>query len=151
MDLSEWSKKEGELWVKYNSVTSNDCIIPLQQWTRNCASDKHPLSLDNLVSVCARPLQLCPTLWSSVTIAYQAPLSIWFPRTRILEKSQARTLEWVAVLSSRGSSQPRDRTCVSLISPALAGRFFTTSTTWEAQIIWHIFANILVILIWLYH
>ena len=29
------------------------------------------------------------------------------------------------------SSQPRDRT-VSLMSPALAGRFFTTSTIWEA-------------------
>ena len=34
---------------------------------------------------------------------------------------QARTLEWVAMSSSRGSSQPR-----ILASPALAGRFFTT-------------------------
>ena len=33
--------------------------------------------------------------------------------------------------SSRGSSQPRDQT-PSLMSPALAGRVFTTSTTWEA-------------------
>ena len=39
------------------------------------------------------------TLW---TVAHQAPLS-----TGIL---QARILEWVAMLSSRGSSQPRDRT-----------------------------------------
>ena len=30
--------------------------------------------------------------------------------------SQARALEWVAVPFSRGSSQPRDRTCVSYIS-----------------------------------
>ena len=36
--------------------------------------------------------------------------------------SQARILEWVAISSSRGSSQPRDRTHVSCI----AGRFFTT-------------------------
>ena len=28
---------------------------------------------------------------------------------------QARILEWVAIFSSRGSSQPRDRTCVSYI------------------------------------
>ena len=35
---------------------------------------------------------------------------------------QARTLEWVAVPFSRGSSQPRDRTRVSHI----AGGFFTT-------------------------
>ena len=34
---------------------------------------------------------------------------------------QARTLEWVATPFSRGSSQPRDQTQVSLI----AGGFFT--------------------------
>ena len=43
---------------------------------------------------------------------------------------QARILEWVAIASSRGSSRPRDWTCVSY-GPALAGRFFTTSTTWQ--------------------
>ena len=37
--------------------------------------------------------------------------------------SQARTLEWVAISSSRGSSRTRDRTCVSPVSPALAGTF----------------------------
>ena len=47
------------------------------------------------------------------TVAHQAPLSM-----RIL---QARILEWVAMPSSRGSSQSRDGTQVSLI----AGRFFT--------------------------
>ena len=45
---------------------------------------------------------------------------------------QARILEWVAVPFSRGSSQPRDRTHVCLHFSALVGRFFTTSTTWEA-------------------
>ena len=38
---------------------------------------------------------------------------------------QARTLEWVAMSSSRGSSQPRDWTQVSHIT----GRFFTTWAT----------------------
>ena len=38
---------------------------------------------------------------------------------------QARTLEWVAFLFSRGSSQPRDRTQVSCI----AGGFFINCTT----------------------
>ena len=37
---------------------------------------------------------------------------------------QARTLDWIAIPSSRGSSQPRDQTHVSC-SPALAGGFFT--------------------------
>ena len=38
---------------------------------------------------------------------------------------QARILEWVAILSSRGSSQPRDRTW----GPHTAGRFFTIRAT----------------------
>ena len=41
-------------------------------------------------------------------------------------------LEWVAMPSSRGSSQPRDRTC--LTSPELAGEFFTTPASWKTQI-----------------
>ena len=45
---------------------------------------------------------------------------------------QARGLQWVAMTLSRGSSQPRGWTCVSL-SPILAGKFFTISTTWEAH------------------
>ena len=38
--------------------------------------------------------------------------------------SQARKLEWVAISSSRGSSQARDWTCISFV----AGGFFTTAT-----------------------
>ena len=45
---------------------------------------------------------------------------------------QARILEWVAVSSSRGSSQPRDRTQVSCIVDG----FFTSWTTREAQEYW---------------
>ena len=41
---------------------------------------------------------------------------------------QTRTLEWVAISSSRGSSRPRDQTQVSHI----AGRFFTIWATREA-------------------
>ena len=47
------------------------------------------------------------------TVGRQAPLSMEF--------LQARILEWVAMASSRGSSQPRDRIQVSRI----AGRLFT--------------------------
>ena len=44
---------------------------------------------------------------------------------------QASILEWVAMPSSRGFSPPRIKPS-SFTSPALAGRFFTISTTWEA-------------------
>ena len=45
---------------------------------------------------------------------------------------QVRILEWVAFPSPRGSSQPRDRTQVFRI----AGRFFTSWATREAQEYW---------------
>ena len=45
---------------------------------------------------------------------------------------QARTLEWVTIPFSRGSSQPRDWTQVSHI----AGGFFTSWATREAQEYW---------------
>ena len=42
---------------------------------------------------------------------------------------QARAPEWVAISYSKGSSQPRDRTSMSLASPALADGFFTNCAT----------------------
>jgi len=42
------------------------------------------------------------------TVAHRALLSMGFP--------QARILEWVAMPSSRGSSRPRDQTCISCVS-----------------------------------
>ena len=48
---------------------------------------------------------------------------------------QARTLEWVAIPFSRGSSWPRGRTCVTCI----AGRFFTIWATREALLCLYVF------------
>ena len=66
-------------------------------------------------SVCAVCLvaQSCLTLATPWTVAHQALLSMGV--------LQARILEWVAMPSSRGSSQPKDQTLVSCI----AGGFFT--------------------------
>ena len=44
------------------------------------------------------------------------------PASSVHGVSQGRILEWVAISSSRGSSQPRDRT----ESPALGDKVFTT-------------------------
>ena len=46
---------------------------------------------------------------------------------------QARILEWAAMPSSRGSAEP-GMEHRSLMSPALAGEFSTTSATWEAHV-----------------
>jgi len=54
------------------------------------------------------------------------------PDSSVHEILQARILEWVAMPSSRNLSDPRiNPTC--LMSPSLAGRFFTTTATWEAN------------------
>ena len=73
-------------------------------------------------------IQLSATPW---TVACQAPLSMGFPRQEHF--SQARTLEWVAISSSRDPPDPGIKP-TSLVSPELAGGFFITSITWE--IIW---------------
>ena len=82
--------------------------------------DKERQSL--LILTCMRVqllsrVQLFATLW---TVARQAPLSMGL--------LQARVLEWVAMPSSRGSSQPRDRTCVS----CMGRRILYHCATWEA-------------------
>ena len=43
---------------------------------------------------------------------------------------QVRILEWIAMPSSRGSSQPKYWICISYVS-CIGSRFFTTHTTWE--------------------
>ena len=66
--------------------------------------------------VCARVhavSQSCPTLCD--------PMDCSLPGSCIHGMLQARILEWVTISYSRGSSPPRDRTCV----PYIAGVFFT--------------------------
>ena len=65
---------------------------------------QHVYLKNNIMCVLSH-VWLFATLW---TIAHQASL--------IHGISQSRILEWVAISYSRGSSQPRDQTCVSCIS-----------------------------------
>ena len=71
------------------------------------------------VKVKVKVAQLCPTLCNPMDYAVHGIF-------------QARILEWVAFPFSRESSQPRDWTQVSHI----AGRFFTSWSTREAQKYW---------------
>ena len=65
----------------------------------------------------AKSSQLCSALCD--------PIDCSLPGSSVHGILQARTLEWVAISSSRGSSQPRDQWA----SLALAGVFFTSSAT----------------------
>ena len=69
----------------------------------------------------AKSLQMCLTLCDLVDCSPQGSSVHGIP--------QARILDWVAVPFSRGSSWPKGWTL-----PAFAGRFFTTSATWEVLI-----------------
>ena len=72
------------------------------------------LSSNSLVSslmimyVCAKLLQTCLTLCD--------PMNCSLPGSSVCGISQARILEWVAISSCKGSSRPRDWTCVSNVS-----------------------------------
>ena len=61
------------------------------------------------------------------TVVHQTPLSMGF--------FQAGILEWVAIPSSRGSSQPRDRTRVSWVS-YIDKQILYHWATWEAPIVY---------------
>ena len=54
----------------------------------------------SVVCLCAKLLQSCPTLYD--------PVDCSPPGSSALGILQARLLEWVAMPSSRGSSQPRE-------------------------------------------
>ena len=68
---------------------------------------------------CFSRFQLFVTLW---TVAHQAPLSM-----RLSKQSQWSGLPF----PPPGDLPYPEITITSLMSPALAGRFFTTSATWE--------------------
>ena len=66
--------------------------------------------------------QSCHSLW---------PPGLYPPDSSVHGIILARTLKWVNISSSRGSSWPRDQTCYSCIS-CIAGGFYTPSH-WGSQ------------------
>ena len=102
-------------------VCSGFSILP------NGKTHNEPFGQINITNNCMCVLNRFSHVWVFVTlwtVARQAHLSMGI--------LQARILEWVAMPSSRGSSQSRDRTCKSSVS-CIGGWVFTTSTTWEAH------------------
>ena len=74
--------------------------------------------------VCAKLHQLCPTLCDPMDFSPQAPLSLGFFKQDYWSELPC---------PSPGYLPDSGIEPTSLLSPALAGRFFTTSITWEAQ------------------
>ena len=77
----------------------------------------------NIVCVCVLShVRLCDPM----TVTHQAPLSMEFSRQKYWSQLPCPTAE---VLSNPGIEP------TSLASPALAGRFFTTSAPWKALLL----------------
>ena len=100
----------------------------LEKWHWNCGNMDgfKRLDCDN-ECVRAKSLQLGPTLCDSMDCSPSG--------SSVQGILQARILEWVVMPSCKGSSQSRDHIWIlvsSVSSPALAGGFYITSTTWEA-------------------
>ena len=89
---------------------------------------KHNLNL--LHCVCVKSLQSCSTFCN--------PMGYSPPGSTLHGIFQGRTLEWVAMLFSRGPSQPRDRTHVSCGS-CIVGGFFTTEPPGKPMPHWQLF------------
>ena len=81
----------------------------------------------------AQSLQSCLTLQLHGLVACKPPMSMRF--------SWARILEWVAMTSSRGSSWPRDWTCISCIW-YIADGFFITEPPGKPDV-WLYFSTVL--------
>ena len=121
-------------WIMgFRELSSCDCLEALESWCSEGAWKLHPPHISYLcissiicfwvVSFIVIVVQLLShvrlfvTLWM---VYCQTPLSMGF--------SQARILQWAAISSSRGSSQPRDRTHISCISRQIIYH----CATWEA-------------------
>ena len=122
-------------------------LWPSFDWALSCAGSdvnkqefKKEMSGDIKISTLLRKVAVesipcCVLSHLSRVHLFCEPMDLSLPGSSVHGILQARVLEWVAMPSSRGSSRPRDWTCISLMSSALAGGFFTTSATREAQLI----------------
>ena len=92
--------------------------IPLWEWTSHPIYGPYKFFSEVLVA------QSCPTLCDPMNSRPQAPLSMRFSRQEY----------WNGLpCPPPGDLPDPGNELSSLTSPALAGRFFTTSTTWEAR------------------
>ena len=115
--LTIWEKKLLDIrqnhWLsdkkKRSDFTTSLCVF-------YCIS--HSVVLDSPLSDSAQ-CHKCSVIQSCLTLCN--PMDCSPSGSSVHGILQARILEWVAISSSRGSSQPRDRTWVSRI----ADRFFT--------------------------
>ena len=128
----KFNSQESSCFINYQLINDQSCFIIASsfRWL-SLNSICHVISSKNiLMCVHAQLLQSGPTLCNLIDCSP--------PGSFVHGILQARILEWVAMPSSRGYSQPRDWTLVSQGS-CIAGRSFTIWTTREAPILWCVY------------
>ena len=114
-DLSSWSNRVFPFVVWLCSFALSTDLWFVTQSLHPERNQGSPFSIHVYICKHSKSLQLCPTLCH--------PMDCSPPGSSVHGILQARLLEWVALLFSRGASRPRDWTWVSCI----AGEFFTTT------------------------
>ena len=107
--------KEQRIWTPY-----------LTPWLLRHASERWASKTFNFESQSCYSVHVCSVVSDSCW-----PHGLWPTRLLVHGIFQARTLEWVAISSSRGSSWPRNQTQVSCI-PCTGRQILYHSATWEA-------------------
>ena len=118
---SRWNLNS--LWIGCQGYSNADFLI----WMLRCAyvGQSHCL-----LKIFSHPFRSWRAwCWNEVKVTQSCPTLCDPVDCTVHGILQARILEWVAIRSCRGSSQPRDQTQVSHI----AGRFFTSWATREAH------------------
>ena len=103
-----------------------NCHLKIQTWnnlpTKKDINTKVSCMYTHVSSLSHSRRIICCCLVAKSYPTLCDPMDCNLPGSSVHWILQARILEWVAISSSRGSSQPKDQTLVSCI----AGRFFTT-------------------------
>ena len=100
---------------RFTLEEDSDWATCLSLWNRHVPTVSIIVSMNIILKTwvsrkgccCCKLLQSCPTLHDHMDCS--------LPSSSVHGILQARILEWVAMPSSRGSSWPRDRTCVSCL------------------------------------
>ena len=113
-----------KLWPCLSCVCWADGRWPVRNvYNKEDLSSRHPAPGPPASSCTLSRVQLCATPW---TVGCHAPLFAGFPRQE----------HWSGLpCPSPGDLPDPGIEPMSLLSPALAGRFFTASTTWEAVLL----------------
>ena len=131
MHVSEWGHQRAEplVWLWTHKSIHNLEVESYALWNENISCHINKQEMSQLSGVSGLQMWInCAVLSHSVVSDSSRPRGLSPVRLLSPWGSPGKKLEWVAMPSSRGSSQPRDWTQVSCI----AGGFFTIWTTREA-------------------